>query len=105
MAIKSNAAEREAGKVSAKKVRNIKLTAEIGKVWLSMRMVDGRCEIELSTDCVDPFLNALLDNCGVDLEPERMFSNCLGDVTTEVDTQTFRAVIRCAKDCGVRFLR
>lgn len=107
MAIKKDAAKREAGKVSAKKNINRELAAEIGKVWLVMRKVEGRYEIELSTDCVDPFLNSLVDhlndNHGVDLEPERMLTEYLGFATTEVDAKAFRAALKFAKESGVHF--
>ena len=109
MAIKSNTAKREAGKVSAKMNNNRELIAEIGRVWLSMSKVDGRYSITLSTDCVDPFLNSLDDylkeKFDVDLEPEYLFTGSLGFSPTEVDAKAFRAALKFAKDNGVHFAR
>ena len=95
---KQNAVKREAGKTSAKEneIVNDSMTAEIGKIYLTMKKENGNCSIEFSTDCVDPDLNHLCgycaDNHDVMLAPEEMFTCCLGYSIAEIDQDQFDAI-------------
>ena len=110
---KPNAAKREAGKNSAKKKKIVNdcMTAEIGKIYLTMRKENGKCTIEFYTDCVDSYLNDLCDYCadnhGVALAPEEMmFIGCGGDSIEEVDQEQFDAIRKyIANNTNLKFTR
>jgi len=81
---------------------NDRITAEIGKVYLTMEKFNGKTLIEFSTNCVDPELNGLcdfaMDEYGVALEPDRMFGDCTGWVAEEIEPNVFDAIRKWIAD-------
>lgn len=89
-----------AGKTKGTTNNNVEMTAEIGKVYLTLKRIDGKCLVEISTDCVDPNLtdmaDMLQDNHGVQLDMDGIFDYGGGFSETEVAPEVHEAIRRFA---------
>lgn len=86
-----------------------RITAEIGKVYLHLVREHGLCSIELVCGGVAGTIIDLADYCqdnhGVDIEPERIITDCDCESVTVVEPDVLDAVRRWCANNGIQFTR